>query len=139
MSPFLAAFLGGLVGGVVCGLVLGAVLAVFGPPIAERLLHKQVTFLEARLKENILEVALGRVGAFLDQSERIGQVVKRVAEIAQLLLKRGPPEAPAPAPAASGAGAVAQEVLRDLVAAALAVKPASAAPGPVPPIGPGQA
>jgi hypothetical protein len=73
MSPFLAAFLGGLVGGVVCGLVLGALLAVFGPPIAERLLHKQVTFLEARLKENILEVAFGRIGAFLDQSERIGR------------------------------------------------------------------
>ena len=70
MSPFLAAFLGGLVGGVVSGLVLGAVIAVFGPPIAERLLHKQVTFLEARLKENILEVAFGWVGAFLDQITR---------------------------------------------------------------------
>ena len=97
-----------------------------------------MTFLEARLKENILEVAFGRIGAFLDQSERIGQVVKRVAEIAQLLLKRGPPEAPAPP--VSGAGAAAQEVLRDLVAAALAVKPANAAAAPAAPAaGSGQA
>lgn len=129
MSPFLAAFLGGLVGGVASGLVLGAVLAVFGPPIAERLLHKQVTFLEARLKENILEVAFGRIGAFLDQSERIGQVVKRVVEIIQLLFKRTPLEQPAPP---SGAGAAAQEVLRDLVAAALATKPPAASPAPAP-------
>jgi hypothetical protein len=125
----MAAFLGGVLGGLVCGLVVSGLVALFGPRVAERLLKQQVAYLEARLKENVLEVALGKVGAFLDQSERIGQVVKRVAEIAQLLLRRDPVQAP-PTPEPGNTA----QALRELLVAAMAsaTKPVPPAPPPSP-------
>ncbi len=115
MSSFVIAMIGGLVGGVTAGLIAGLALLLFGRRILEGLLDRQVALLEARLKQNVLDVALGRLAAFLDQSERIGQIVRRVVEIAQLLLQRGPPSSAAPP--ADGAGAAGQG-LRDLAAAA---------------------
>jgi len=95
MSPFLTALFAGALGGMATGLVIGLTVVLFGRRIAEGLLEQQVTHLEARFKENVLDVLLGRVATFLDQGERIGQIVKRVVEIGQLLLRRGPAEDPA--------------------------------------------
>ena len=120
MSPFLTALVGGVLGGIACGLVISLLLVLFGRRAAEDLLHKQVAYLETRFKENVLDVVLGRIASFLDQSERIGQIVKRVVEILQLLLRRGAVEGPA----ALDAIGLAQQGLRDV--AALASKPATA-------------
>jgi hypothetical protein len=92
MSPFLAVFLGGLLGGIASGLVISLALVVFGRGYAERLLEQQVCDLETRFKQNILEAVFGRIASILDQGERIGQIVKRVVEIAQLVLRRGSAE-----------------------------------------------
>src|SRR5689334_226442 len=88
MSPFLAAVVGGVLGGIASGLVISLALVLFGRRVAEGLLHQQVSTLEARFKESVLDVVLGRIASFLDQGERIGQIVKRVVEILQLLLRR---------------------------------------------------
>jgi hypothetical protein len=95
VSPFLAAFVGGVLGGIATGLVISLALVLFGRRVADDLLHRQVGYLEARFKENVLDVVLGRIASFLDQGERIGQIVKRVAEILQLLLHRGAVDVPA--------------------------------------------
>jgi len=95
VSPFLAAFVGGVLGGIASGLVISLSLALFGRRVAEDLLNQQVSYLETRFKESVLDVVLGRIASFLDQGERIGQIVKRVAEILQLLLRRGAVEGPA--------------------------------------------
>jgi hypothetical protein len=95
MTPYLAAFVGGILGGIATGLVISLALVLFGRRVAERLLRQQVSYLEARFKESVLDVVLGRVASFLDQGERIGQIVKRVAEILQLLLRRGAVDLPA--------------------------------------------
>jgi len=87
-------FVGGILGGLVSGLVIGVVLALFGRRIADGVLRQQVSYLETRLKETILDIGLGRIAAFLDQSERIGQIVKRVVEILQLVLRHATSEAP---------------------------------------------
>jgi hypothetical protein len=94
VSPFLAAFVGGVLGGIATGLVISLALVLFGRRVADDLLHRQVGYLEARFKENVLDVVLGRIASFLDQGERIGQIVKRVAEILQLL-HRGAVDVPA--------------------------------------------
>jgi hypothetical protein len=95
VTPFLVAFVGGVLGGIASGLVISLALVLFGRRVAEGLLHQQVSYLETRFKENVLEVVLGRIASFLDQGERIGQIVKRVAEILQLLLRRGAVDVPA--------------------------------------------
>ena len=94
MSPLLMVFVGGILGGIVSGLVIGVVLALFGRRIADGVLRQQVSYLETRLKETILDIGLGRIAAFLDQSERIGQIVKRVIEILQLVFRGATPEVP---------------------------------------------
>ena len=94
MSPLVTVFVGGILGGIVSGLVIGVVLALFGRRIADGVLRQQVSYLETRLKETILDVGLGRIAAFLDQSERIGQIVKRVIEILQLVFRGATPEVP---------------------------------------------
>jgi hypothetical protein len=94
VSPFLAAFVAGVLGGIASGLVISLSLALFGRRVAEGLLDQQVSDLEARFKENVLDVVFGRIASFLDQGERIGQIVKRVAEILQLLLHRGAVDVP---------------------------------------------
>ena len=94
MSPLLMVFVGGILGGIVSGIVIGVVLALFGRRIADGVLRQQVSYLETRLKETILDVGLGRIAAFLDQSERIGQIVKRVIEILQLVFRGPTPEVP---------------------------------------------
>jgi hypothetical protein len=88
MSPFLAAFVGGIVGGLTCGLVILVVLAVFGRRWAEGFFLEQVAWLERRFQERVLDGLLGHVTAFLDKSERIGQIAKRVVEVVQLLFQR---------------------------------------------------
>ena len=95
MSPFLAAFVGGVLGGIASGLVISLALVLFGRRVAEELLHQQVSYLETRFKENVVDMVLGRIASFLDQGERIGQIVKRVAEILQLLLHRDAVDVPA--------------------------------------------
>ena len=95
MSPFLATFVAGVLGGIASGLVISLSLALFGRRFAEGLLDQQVSDLEARFKKNVLDVVIGRIASFLDQGERIGQIVKRVAEILQLLLHRGAVDVPA--------------------------------------------
>ena len=95
VTPFLVAFVGGVLGGIASGLVISLALVLFGRRVAEGLLRQQVSYLETRFKENVLEVVLGRIASFLDQGERIGQIVKRVAEILQLLLRRGAVDVPA--------------------------------------------
>jgi hypothetical protein len=120
MSPFLTVFIGGVLGGIASGLVISLGLALFGRRAVEGLLRQQVSDLEARFKENVVDVVLGRIASFLDQGERIGQIVKRVVEIVQLLLRRGAVDGPA----ALDAIGVAQQGLRDV--ASLASKPAVA-------------
>ena len=120
MSPFLAVFVGGVLGGIASGLVISLLLALFGPRVVERLLDQQVSDLETRFKKNVVDVVLGRIASFLDQGERIGQIVKRVVEIVQLLLRRGAVESPAVLDAVG----LAQQGLRDI--AAFAPKPAVA-------------
>src|SRR5207302_9713414 len=92
VSPFLAIFVGGALGGIISGLVISVALVLFGRRVAEDLLQQQISDLETRFKENILEAVLGRVASFLNQGERIGQIVKRVVEILQLVLRRGTAE-----------------------------------------------
>ena len=94
MSPLLMVFVGGILGGIVSGVVIGVVLALFGRRIADGVLRQQVSYLETRLKETILDVGLGRIASFLDQSERIGQIVKRLVEILQLVFRGATPEVP---------------------------------------------
>jgi hypothetical protein len=94
VSPFLEAVVGGVIGGIASGLVISAMLALFGRRVAEGLLHQQVAYLESRFKDHILDVMLGRIASFLDQGERIGQIVRRAVEIVQLLLRHGAAEAP---------------------------------------------
>jgi len=110
MSPLLTIFVGGALGGVASGLVISLFLALFGRRVAERLLHQQVSYLETRFKENFLEAMLGRIASFLDQGERIGQIVKRVVEVVQLLLRRGTADE---APALDAALAAAARVKED--------------------------
>jgi hypothetical protein len=113
VSPFIAAFVGGVLGGIASGLVITLAVVLFGRRAADDLLRRQVAYLEARFKENVLDVVLGRIASFLDQGERIGQIVKRVAEILQLLLRRGAVDLPtaldgvglAPKPVAAPASA----------------------------------
>jgi hypothetical protein len=119
VSPFLAVFLGGVLGGIASGLVINLWLVLFGRRVAEGLLRQQVAYLETRFKENVIEAVLGRVASFLDQGERIGQIVKRVVEILQLLFRPGAVEGPTAIDAAS----VAQQGLRDI--AAFASEPAA--------------
>ncbi len=105
MSPFLAALVGGVLGGVSCGVVIVALLALFGRRVAQSFFNDQVAYLEKRFKEGVLDALLGRVVAFLDQSERIGQIAKRVVEIVQLIVRgRLPEPAPAGAPPLGAAG-----------------------------------
>ena len=120
MSPLLAAFVGGVLGGIASGLIISLSLALFGRRVAKDLIHQEVSNLEVRFKETILDVTLGRIASFLDQSERIGQIAKRVVEILQLLLRRGPVESRA----AFDAVGLAQQGLRDI--SAFAPKPAAA-------------
>lgn len=121
MSPFLAAFVGGVLGGIASGLVISLALALFGRRVADDLLREQVSYLETRFKEKVLDVVLGRIASFLDQGERIGQIVKRVVEILQLLVRRGAVDGPAQLDAI---GLAAQQGLRDI--AAFPAKPAAA-------------
>jgi len=114
VSPFVAALAGGILGGIASGLVLSASVALFGRRMAAGVLHQQVADLEARFRENVVDVVLGRIASFLDQGERIGQIVKRVLEIVQLLLHRGA----ASGPAAVEAVTLAQQGLRDVAAVA---------------------
>ena len=88
MSPFVAALLGGLCGGIATGVILSLFLMLFGRRLAEGLVEHQLRELEARFKETVVDVALSRIASFLDQSERIGQIAKRVVEIVQLLMRR---------------------------------------------------
>jgi len=90
MSPFLTAFLGGLAGGAAFALVITLLLALFGRKLAEGFFQQQVGYLEQHFKDKVLDALLGRVAAFLDQSERIGQIARRVLEIVQLLVDKGP-------------------------------------------------
>jgi len=90
MSPFMTAFLGGLAGGASFALVLTLLLAIFGRPLAEGFFQQQVAFIEKRFKERIVDAVLGRIAGFLDQSERIGQIARRVLEIVQLIVNRTP-------------------------------------------------
>jgi tetratricopeptide (TPR) repeat protein len=101
VSPFLAVFVGGVLGGIASGLVISLALVLFGRRVAEGLLQQHFSYLETRFRENVLEVVLGRIASFLDQGERIGQIVKRVVEILQLLFRRGTAEDP---PALDAAG-----------------------------------
>ena len=94
MSPLLMVFVGGILGGIATGFVLSLVLALFGRRIADGLLRQEISRLETRLKESILDVGLGRIASFLDQSERIGQIVKRVVEILQLVFRHATAETP---------------------------------------------
>ena len=116
MSPFLTFVVAGVLGGMASGLVIGVSIVLFGRGIAEGLLDRQVAHLETRFKEKVLDVTLGRVASFLDQSERLGQIVKRVVEIVQLLLHHGS------ARDGTVPDAVALQAVRDL--SALASKPA---------------
>jgi hypothetical protein len=90
MSPFLTAFLGGLAGGASFALVIVLLLTIFGRTLAERFFQDQVAFIEQRFKSRVVDVILGKVTAFLDQSERIGQIARRVMEIVQLLVNKAP-------------------------------------------------
>jgi hypothetical protein len=94
MSPLLTVIVGGALGGIASGLVISLFLALFGRRVAESLLHQQVAYLETRFKENVLEVMLGRIASFLDQGERISQIVKKVVEVVQLLVRRGKDDPP---------------------------------------------
>ena len=95
MSPLLTALVGGVLGGMASGAVIGLALAFCGRRFAEHLVEQQISRLQARFKEHVLDVVLGRIASFLDQGERIGQIVKRVVEVVQLLLRRGAVEDPA--------------------------------------------
>jgi hypothetical protein len=108
----------GALGGIASGLVISLLLVLFGRRVAESLLHQQVGYLETRFRESVLEVVLTRIGSFLDQGERIGQIVKKVVEVVQLLLRRGTVEVPL------DAVGIAEQGLRDI--AALAAKPVAA-------------
>ena len=119
MSPFLTAFVAGVLGGIASGVVLGVALALFGRRIAERVVDRQIAQLEARFKENLLDVMLGKIASFLDQGERISQIVKRVVEIAQLLFRHGTVQ-PAAVP-----DAATLQVLRDLANPAPKPEPAA--------------
>jgi hypothetical protein len=121
VSPFLAALAGGVLGGIASGLVISLLLALFGRRVAEDLLQQQVSSLETRFKEKVLDVVLGRIASFLDQGERIGQIVKRVVEILQLLVRRDAVDGPA---AFDAVALAAQQGLRDI--AAFPAKPAAA-------------
>jgi hypothetical protein len=121
VSPFLAALAGGVLGGIASGLVISLLLALFGRRVAEDLLQQHVSSLETRFKEKVLDVVLGRIASFLDQGERIGQIVKRVVEILQLLVRRDAVDGPA---ALDAVALAAQQGLRDI--AAFPAKPAAA-------------
>src|SRR5436190_23314469 len=90
MSPFLTAFLGGLAGGASFALVVALLISLFGRALAERFLQKQVAYIEQRFKDRVIDSVLGKITAFLDQSERIGQIARRVMEIVQLLVNKAP-------------------------------------------------
>ena len=107
MSPFMIAFLGGVAGGASFAIVILVVLAVAGRPLAEKFFQEQIAFVEKRFKEKILDNLLGKIASFLDQSERIGQIARRVLEIVQLIVNRGPLPEPA-AGAAMGASTLAR-------------------------------
>jgi hypothetical protein len=94
VSVLLSTFIGGLLGGIVAGAVISMALALFGRSVADRLLREQVAELEIRLKKSVLDFGLGRLASFLDQGERIGQIVKRVVEIIQLVFRPRAVEGP---------------------------------------------
>src|SRR5689334_12163941 len=94
MSPFLTVFAAGALGGIASGLVIALILILFGRRIGEDVLNRQIAHLETRFRESFLDVTLNRIAAFLDQSERLDQIVKRVVEIVHLLLRPGEPVPP---------------------------------------------
>jgi hypothetical protein len=108
MSPFVAALLGGLIGGVACGVVILSAVALFGRSFAERFFRQQVEYLEHRFKEKVLDALLAKVSLFLDQSERIGQIARRVVEVVQLIVRGGPLPDERLAGAPAGARSLAQ-------------------------------
>jgi hypothetical protein len=112
VTPFFAVFLGGVLGGIASGLVITLWLVLFGRRVAEGLIRQEVAHLETRFKENVIDAVLGRVASFLDQGERIGQIVKRVVEILQLLFRNGVVEGPV----ALDPVAVTKQGLRDVAA-----------------------
>jgi hypothetical protein len=89
MTLFMAAALGGFVGGISCGVFVVVVLATFGRAFAERFVRAQAGWIERELRTRVVDGALARISSFLEQSERIGQIAKRVVEIVQLMM-RGP-------------------------------------------------
>jgi hypothetical protein len=92
----LSAFVGGILGGVTSGVVIVLLVSLFGRRLAQSFFNEQVAYLERRFKEGIVDTLLGKVALFLDQSERIGQIAKRVVEIVQLLFQKHAPEPATP-------------------------------------------
>ena len=108
MSPFLTAFVGGIAGGAAFGLAVVVLAALFGRRLAEQFFQGQVAYIEQRFKDKILDAVLARVAGFLDQTERIGQIARRVVEIVQLVMRKAPLESPAPGGEPLGASALSQ-------------------------------
>jgi len=78
---------------------------------AGRSLRKHVSSLETRFKEKVLDVVLGADRFVPRPGERIGQIVKRVVEILQLLVRRDAVDGPA---ALDAVALAAQQGLRDI-------------------------
>src|SRR5437879_13586293 len=76
VTPFLVAFVGGVLGGIASGLVISLALVLSGRRVAEGLLRQQVCYMDTRIKENVLEVALGRIASSLDQVARTRWLVQ---------------------------------------------------------------
>jgi hypothetical protein len=94
---------------------------LFGRRVTEGLLRQHVSDLETRFKDNVIDIVLGRIATFLDQGERIGQIVKRVVEVLQLLFRHGKAEETVVLEVVG----LAQQGLRDIAAGAPKPVPAT--------------